>query len=526
MAYNTNNPLGSKDPKDLYDNATNFDLYSNGPDPMYPNRFGALKLSIEGMNEQFNSAQEGRTVQFQAFLEASGFVFIGDYGAGINFTSRTQYTVRDGVLYRLAPTVTLPYTTTGNWAIEQTNFVAFDSDDILMQDLANTSDPLKGSAMVGHKGRTVRDVLSDRINVKDFGALIDGTTDDTASFQAAYDAATAGATIFVPGYVAVVGAIAGTKFVVWETDALTPGGDPLALPGVVSSTLATRKVISRKGVATDYSSLQITREANFTGGSPGFVSTAFTVDTAVSAGATNFEWNALFKLSNSAVAGENVALYSQATKLGVGPTWAGCFEIRDQTPRDPAEGAAIGIELSCTAAPGADTNRQRNGVNIAISRIGASGISEWGRGFWVSHDGNSRVREAFTNTAAYTEAVYQNNATVSAGIGRGALLLDLGSGTVGVDTSSATYSTGVAVKLASGQKVSFEATNAVNISYTGGVLAMVGARFQVSSGLAFPSSGLTSTSAVAGGATALPAAPATYLSVWVDGTLRKIPLYA
>lgn len=154
MAYNTNNPLGSNDFRDLSDNATNFDNYANGPQPTYPNRFGALKLSIEGMNQQFNSAQDGREVAFDQFLESSAFVNIGDYGAGLNFTSRSQYMVRDGYAYRLALDTTLPYTTTGNWALEQTNFSLVNYDDILRQDLASAD----GSRLVNGAFRVVNTV--------------------------------------------------------------------------------------------------------------------------------------------------------------------------------------------------------------------------------------------------------------------------------------------------------------------------------------------------------------------------------
>ncbi len=41
----------------------------------------------------------------------------------------------------------------------------------------------------------------------------------------------------------------------------------------------------------------------------------------------------------------------------------------------------------------------------------------------------------------------------------------------------------------------------------------------------FPQQGATATSATAGGATALPALPAAYLDVVVNGASRKIPLY-
>lgn len=59
-------------------------------------------------------------------------------------------------------------------------------------DLANTSDIAKGDAMIGFKqsgtgavGITVHDKLREFISVKDFGAVGDGSTDDTSAIQAA-----------------------------------------------------------------------------------------------------------------------------------------------------------------------------------------------------------------------------------------------------------------------------------------------------------------------------------------------------
>lgn len=134
MPYATLNPLGSNDFRDLSDNAVAFDYYANGPQPTYPNRFGQLKLSIEGMRQQFLSAQDGREAQFQDFLINSGYQDIGDYGAGLTITARNQIFRRAGVGYRVAGTTTIPYTTTGVWADESSKFVVV-GDNSLRQDL-------------------------------------------------------------------------------------------------------------------------------------------------------------------------------------------------------------------------------------------------------------------------------------------------------------------------------------------------------------------------------------------------------
>jgi len=62
-------------------------------------------------------------------------------------------------------------------------------------DLASISDATKGIAMVGSKlprtgtvGRTLSVKLNEYVSVRDFGAVGDGATDDTAAFQAAYAA--------------------------------------------------------------------------------------------------------------------------------------------------------------------------------------------------------------------------------------------------------------------------------------------------------------------------------------------------
>lgn len=138
-------PLGSTSPKVLYNNASNFDEAMNGAGPSWIDRFSKRRETWEGIENRVTS-----------YLESLGFVWIGDYAADLVFTSRSQYMVRDGIQYRVAPGTTLPYTTTGVWATEQTSFVQFSNAKVFA-------------------------------HIKDFGATGDGVTDDSAAFNDARD---------------------------------------------------------------------------------------------------------------------------------------------------------------------------------------------------------------------------------------------------------------------------------------------------------------------------------------------------
>ncbi|HEU6453998.1 MAG TPA: glycosyl hydrolase family 28-related protein [Roseateles sp.] len=83
--------------------------------------------------------------------------------------------------------------------------------DVLVQ-LLSTSDAAKGDALIGVKqpftgaaARTLHDKLAETISVMDFGAKVDGATDDTAAWQAAIDAVKVkGGTIWAPPGVSII----------------------------------------------------------------------------------------------------------------------------------------------------------------------------------------------------------------------------------------------------------------------------------------------------------------------------------
>jgi len=202
MTFNTGNNVPSTDPRDLYDNAENFDKLLNGADPFYADRKGVLRQSFAGMENDFDTSQEGREnaftlsqadkeSRFQAFLVSSGYVSKGDYAAGVVLEERNEYVAVSAAttgttagLYRPGPGATLPLTLTGTWATDSANLVLL-GDDVLRQELAGPA----GSKLVGHAGSTVFQLLDGQSVARPvaFGAIADGVADDTAAIQAALD---------------------------------------------------------------------------------------------------------------------------------------------------------------------------------------------------------------------------------------------------------------------------------------------------------------------------------------------------
>ena len=159
--YNTGNPIGSKDPRDLYDNAENLDEAVNTRTAeSWDDRFGVARKTWHGMEQDF-----------QQFLINSGYEDIGDYGPGLEITARNQIFWRDGELYRASAELELPYTTTGDWGAEEGLFVAV-GDAALRQELATGVGSGKGGLLVAGAVIYV-DTIAD-LQALDTSGLVDG----------------------------------------------------------------------------------------------------------------------------------------------------------------------------------------------------------------------------------------------------------------------------------------------------------------------------------------------------------------
>lgn len=158
--YATGNALGSTDPRDLLDNAQNFDNAVNDVvNDTWVDRFGVTRKTLKGYDVEFETDQAARAAAFQAFLEGTGWSSLGAYGAGVVITSHTQTVDYLGQPYQLNPSIPAsleaPYVTTGVWATEGVNFKLV-GDNSLRQDLASST----GSNQVGFNSSTVGVELS------------------------------------------------------------------------------------------------------------------------------------------------------------------------------------------------------------------------------------------------------------------------------------------------------------------------------------------------------------------------------
>ncbi len=128
--YRTLNPLGSKDPRDLYDNAENYDTAMNDrTNEQWADRFGVSRPTWFGVEQRVND-----------YLTAQGFepgflVYVD--GSPLTVDRPTQLIQRGDNIYSVKRPASFPVELTGNWATDQNLLVA--QVDRTLQDTLATS---------------------------------------------------------------------------------------------------------------------------------------------------------------------------------------------------------------------------------------------------------------------------------------------------------------------------------------------------------------------------------------------------
>lgn len=185
--YATKNPLGSVDPRDLYDNSQNFDSAANDLNSTFwQDRFGKSRHTWYGLESMAKAA-----------IAAYGYIPMDSFQAGATLTLPNQ-ALRDtstGEYYRwdgtfppegkVVPVGSTPASAGGTGAGKWLSV----GDAVLRGQLAN---PDIGDALVAVKApftnsvaRTQHDVNTEFVSIKNWPVKGDGIEDETAAIQAA-----------------------------------------------------------------------------------------------------------------------------------------------------------------------------------------------------------------------------------------------------------------------------------------------------------------------------------------------------
>ena len=321
------------------------------------------------------------------------------------------------------------------------------------------------------------------INVKaaPYNALLNGVTDDTAAFKAAYVAAPAGSVIYVPYGVTVLQnpstwGVDVTKRVKWIVDGTTlAGGASLAasipsgtvpaalnLPGfVVGNTVAGAEVSLAGSETTDFAVLHSSYVVSHTGGTSGSVIANARTDTIIYNSPNDYVWNGMDRLvwsgtqtPSASAPAQHVGRYIQTIRETIGTNssgtalpqpqlWAACLEMRDATGQSSSwSNASLTVEMDFFGN-GLDDGNNRQIQSLVVGQNNTAGAAvEVGTiiGVYLAAGSTGHAKTVFGVGIPFNHSV--------------------------LDTTNAVQMSGaVAIRLAAGHAVAFEPTGSNYLAY-------------------------------------------------------------
>ncbi len=356
----------------------------------------------------------------------------------------------------------------GSIATQSAGAVAITGGSVSSADLSGANVTATGTTTA----RTLAARTAEAVNVRDFGAALNGSTNDLAAFNAARSAAGSWGIVRVPSGMMQLSAnpTSGTGPVLWQmsgntyNDGATPAVGWQTTGDVIESFLGNSGKYFGRGSTTSASGpiVRIDASVTHTGGTAGNVLAPLQVNATISAesAALNTDvWGILSELTSAATGpGEHVAIVGSATRTAAGSgIWGANFMAVDTTGQGSSSaGAQIGMEMDLNAT-GADTG------GAAVNVIPA------GAGIRVVQDlvGSPYSSASNVEIGWGTRLTLGNNADGAGGghYRRGYAVIAPFS-IAAFDTSLATEETGAAaVLLAAGQHICFDASAAHCLSY-------------------------------------------------------------
>ena len=349
-------------------------------------------------------------------------------------------------------------------------------------DASNATVTATGSATARSAAARAADV----VNVKNFGAMLNGTTDNSVAFQNARNATPANGTIFVPGGgYDVTTPPTGSSSLLWQLsgNGYGTGTTPVLNVGpgdLVETFFSGTKYFGKLNNPTSAQpALRLDDNLTTAGGTNGWVSPGFEINATSASGVTDSLWGILLNLnvnSNANASGwpQPVGMTIDVAKNATAQSWGESINIADtQGVASSVGGGFNGIEMGMQINGADDANGSGGGsrrfIDLIASTYGSGTAGFMGNGVLVRTLGNASITDAFHALGGNV-----TNGFVADGAYDG--FVAKGSGATGLDVSGATLS-GPAIRLAGDQRISLEASDTIQMYYdlpTGKLIMSVG----------------------------------------------------